>query len=228
MELFSLEFFTALFGIIIMDLVLGGDNAIVIGMAARRVPKSMQRNVILMGTLGAVVIRILATLAVAWLLGLPGLRLVGGVLLLWIAYNLMVGKEDHNITAKESVWAAIGTIVMADAAMGIDNVLAVAAAAQESFLLIVLGLLISIPIVVWGSTLFIKLIDRFSWIMYLGAAIIAYTAAHMITEEGLLKSISIDHGIGKWSFIIICVTLVVTIGYFRGHAKKSDPVVHQA
>ena len=87
MELFSLEFFIALLGIVVMDLVLGGDNAIVIGMAARRVPKQMQRNVILMGTIGAVVIRIAATLAVAWLLQLPGLRLVGGLLLLVIAYN---------------------------------------------------------------------------------------------------------------------------------------------
>lgn len=227
MELFSLEFFIALLGIVVMDLVLGGDNAIVIGMAARRVPKQMQRNVILMGTVGAVVIRIAATLAVAWLLQLPGLRLVGGLLLLVIAYNLMVGKEEHEIKAKDNVWAAVGTIVMADAAMGIDNVLAVAAAAQESFLLVILGLLISIPIVVWGSTLFIKLIDRFAWILYVGAGIIAYTAAHMITKEGFMHKVFIN-GIGEWVFIVLAVLLVVIVGYVRGNAKKNDQVAHQA
>lgn len=227
MEVFSLEFFIKLLGIVVMDLVLGGDNAIVIGMAARRVPKQMQRNVIVMGTVGAVVIRIAATLAVAWLLGLPGLRLVGGLLLLLIAYNLMVGKEEHEIKAKDNVWAAVGTIIMADAAMGIDNVLAVAAAAQESFLLVILGLLISIPIVVWGSTLFIKLIDRFAWILYVGAGIIAYTAAHMITKEGFMHNIFIN-AIGEWVFVVLAVAIIVIVGYVRGHAKKNDQVAHQA
>lgn len=221
MEIFSIEFLTALLGIIVMDLVLAGDNAIVIGMAARNVPKPMQKTVIFMGTAGAVVIRIVATLAVAWLLDLPGLLLIGGVLLMWIAYKLMLGgHEDHEIKAKDSMWAAVGTIVLADAAMGLDNVLAVAGAAHDNFLLVILGLLISIPIVVWGSTLFIKLMDRFPWILYAGAAIIAFTAAKMIADEPFLDTTVIAHGAGKWAFAILCVAAVVLLGYFRGRALQ--------
>lgn len=221
MDFFSLDFLVALFGIVVMDLVLAGDNAIVIGMAARNVPKPMQKTVILMGTGGAVVIRILATLAVAWLLDLPGLLLIGGVLLLLIAYKLMVGKEDHEVKAKDSILGAVGTIVLADAAMGLDNVLAVAGAAHDNFALVITGLMISIPIVVWGSTLFIKLLDRFMWILYVGAGIVAYTAGKMIADEPLLKSWLIADGVGKWSFIAICVLVVVVLGFLRGRSRTA-------
>ncbi|WP_040952542.1 TerC family protein [Gorillibacterium massiliense] len=219
------DFFMAVIGIVVMDLVLAGDNAIVIGMAARNVPKIMQNRVVLLGTCGAVVIRILATLIVVWLLKLPGLLVVGGLLLIWIAYKLMVDKEDHVIKAKDSIWGAVGTIVLADAAMGLDNVLAVAGAAHGHFGLVITGLLISIPIVVWGSTLFIKLLERFNWILYIGAGIIAFTAGKMIADEPILDQWPIADGIGKWAFTAICVILVLSFGIMRNRSKKN--IIHQ-
>ena len=188
MELLSTEFFSALLSIIIIDLVLAGDNAIVIGMAARNLPKAHQKQVIIWGTVGAVVIRALATLAVVWLLKIPGLMLAGGLLLIWIAYKLLIEEKEHeNIEAGDSRLVAIRTIIIADAVMGLDNVLAVAGSAHGSFLLVVLGLLISVPIVVWGSTVIVKWIERYPVIIYIGAAVIALTAGKMITGEPLIK-----------------------------------------
>lgn len=184
MEILSMDFFTAVLAIVLIDLVLAGDNAIVIGMAARNVPKQHQKQVILLGTIGAVVIRCLATLAVVWLLEIPGLLLIGGLLLIWISYKLLTEESSHNqIKTCDSRWQAIRTIIVADAAMGLDNVLAVAGSAHGNFMLVVFGLVISIPIVVWGSTVIMKWMDRFPVIIYLGAGVIALTAAKMILEE---------------------------------------------
>ncbi|WJH34556.1 TerC family protein [Paenibacillus aurantius] len=220
MEFLTPEFFTALLSIIIIDLVLAGDNAIVIGMAARNVPKEMQKRVIAWGTLGAIVIRIVATLAVAWLLKIPGLLLVGGILLLWISYKLLTDKKGHELEAKTSVWDAIKTIIIADAAMGMDNVLAVAGAAHGSFLLVIIGLLISIPIVVWGSTLFVKIIDRFPVVIYAGAGILAYTAAKMIVEEPVVHDNLLHPVWGKWTVISVVVLLILGLGYMRNRVGR--------
>ncbi|WP_099362560.1 TerC family protein [Fredinandcohnia onubensis] len=214
MEFLSAEFFSALLIIIAIDLVLAGDNAIVIGLAARNLPKEQQKKAIIWGTVGAIVIRAAATLAVVWLLEVPGLRLVGGVLLVWIAYNLLTDDKGHEIKAVGSFWAAIRTIIIADALMGLDNVLAVAGAAHGNFLLVVLGLIISVPIMVWGSTLFIKLIDRFPIIITIGAAILAWTASKMIVAEPFLSSI-FSNGFVKYGFELIIVAAVVGIGYMK-------------
>ncbi|MEK5444048.1 MULTISPECIES: TerC family protein [unclassified Fredinandcohnia] len=214
MEFLSAEFFSALLIIIAIDLVLAGDNAIVIGLAARNLPKEQQKKAIIWGTVGAIVIRAAATLAVVWLLEIPGLRLVGGVLLVWIAYNLLADDKGHEIKAVGSFWAAIRTIIIADALMGLDNVLAVAGAAHGNFLLVVLGLIISVPIMVWGSTLFIKLIDRFPVIITIGAAILAWTASKMIVAEPFLGSV-FSNGFVKYGFELIVVAAVVAIGYMK-------------
>lgn len=214
MEFLSAEFFSALLIIIAIDLVLAGDNAIVIGLAARNLPKEQQKKAIIWGTVGAIVIRAAATLAVVWLLEVPGLRLVGGVLLVWIAYNLLTDDKGHEIKAVGSFWAAIRTIIIADALMGLDNVLAVAGAAHGNFLLVVLGLIISVPIMVWGSTLFIKLIDRFPIIITIGAAILAWTASKMIVAEPFLSSV-FSNGFVKYGFELIVVAAVVGIGYMK-------------
>ncbi len=216
MELFSAEFFSALLAIIIIDLVLAGDNAIVIGMAARNLPKVHQKQVIVWGTVGAVVIRALATFAVVWLLKIPGLMLAGGVLLIWIAYKLLIEEKDHeNIEAGDSRLGAIKTIIIADAVMGLDNVLAVAGSAHGSFLLVVLGLLISVPIVVWGSTVIIKWIERYPVIIYIGAAVIALTAGKMITGEPLIKAWFVQPML-KYMFIVLIIGGVL----IAGHNKK--------
>jgi YjbE family integral membrane protein len=184
------EFWSALAAIIVIDLVLAGDNAIVIALAARNLPKALQRRAVIWGTVGAVAVRASLTVAVLWLLEVPGLMGAGGVLLAWIAYRLLAGDDggkDHEVAPAVSFWGAMRTIVIADAVMGLDNVLAVAGAAHGSVLLVVMGLVISIPIVVWGSTLILHWIERFPSLLYIGGGVLAWTAAKMLADEPLLQ-----------------------------------------
>lgn len=221
MELFSIDFWSALLTIVFIDLMLAGDNAIVIGLAARNLPKHQQKAAILWGMAGAVTIRIIATLLVVWLLNIPWLQLAGGLLLIWIAYKLLVQEEDgHDIKAGSTLWQSVRTIIIADAAMGLDNVLAVAGAAHGHTLLVIIGLLISIPIVVWGSTLFIRLIDRFPWIIYIGSGVLAYTAAKMITHEPHIEN-HIIHGHSwiVWPFYAVVIAAVLLTGYYANAAR---------
>ncbi len=195
MDLFSAQFFSALLAIVIIDLVLAGDNAIVIALAARKLPAHLRSKAIMWGTVGAIVVRSSLTVVVVWLLKIPGLLLVGGALLVWIAYKLLLPEqldETANHSPADSFWGAMKTIVIADAVMGLDNVLAVAGAAQGSFLLVVLGLLISIPIVIGGSQIILKFVDRFPSIVYVGAGVLAWTAAKMMMSEPLIKDYFVD------------------------------------
>lgn len=210
MDIFSVGFLSALLAIIVIDLVLAGDNAIVIALAARSLPAALRKKAIIWGTVGAVGARATMTLVVVWLLMVPGLRLAGGLALVWIAYKLLApDRADHGAHGKpaDSFWGAMKTIVVADTVMGLDNVLAVAGAAKGSFLLVVLGLLISIPIVVWGSTLILRWVDRFPVIVYIGAGVLAWTAAQMMLLEPILAPYVPDRGPLKGT-----VTLLVTIG----------------
>lgn len=219
MDIMSVEFWTALLSIILIDLVLAGDNAIVIGLAARNVPKEDQKKVIIWGTVGAIAVRVVATLLVVYLLMIPGLRLVGGLALLWIAYKLMVDEKDHEISAGNQMWAAIRTIIIADAMMGLDNVLAVAGAAGESFLLVILGLAISVPIMVWGSTIILKLTTRYPVVITIGAAVLTWTASKMIVEEPLIHHWFANNML-KYGFEIIVVILIIGLGLWT--KKKND------
>lgn len=191
MELFTAPWWSALLAIILIDLVLAGDNAIVIALAARNLPSHLQKKAIAWGTVGAIVVRSAMTVGVVWLLKIPGLMLIGGLGLLWIAYKLLAdqGDKDHDGPIASTFWGAMKTIVVADALMGVDNVLGVAGAAHGSFDLVVIGLLVSIPIVVFGSTMVLKLVERFPIIINLGAAVLAFTAAKMIVSEQLLDPI---------------------------------------
>ena len=224
MDLFSTQFASALAAIIVIDLVLAGDNAIVIALAARTLPKDLQRPAIVWGTVGAILVRVLMTLVVVWLLTLPGLRLVGGLLLVWIAWRLLAADNDHDASSEASIAAAawvtfssaIRTIVIADAVMGLDNVLGVAGAAKGSFVLVVLGLAISIPIMIWGSTMILKLVDRFPAIVYLGAGVLAWTAAVMIVHEPRLEPWLAAQ---PWLRIVIYVVVVVGV-LGAGHLSK--------
>ena len=213
------DFWSSLLAIVVIDLVLAGDNAIVIGLAARRLPKEMRRKVVVWGTVGAVAIRSLLTLGVVWLLGIPGLLAAGGLMLAWIAYKLLADEHKHDISAPQAgVWAAIRTIIVADAVMGLDNVLAVAGAAHGSFALVLIGLLISVPIVVWGSGLILKAADRFPAVPYIGAGVLAWTAAKMIAGEPWLKPAAEAVPYGKWYFAALVVTAVLLLG--RAARKK--------
>ncbi|HEY4293375.1 TerC family protein [Luteibacter sp.] len=187
MDFLTPEFFSGLAAIILLDLVLAGDNAIVIALAARSLPPHLQKKAVFWGTFGAIAVRVALTFAVIWLLKLPGLMLAGGILLLPIAWKLLKpGEHDPAVSAASSFWSAIRTIVVADALMGLDNVLAIAGAAKGHMGLVVLGLAISVPLVVWGSTLILKLILRFPVIVYIGAGAVAWTAARMIAHDHLV------------------------------------------
>jgi YjbE family integral membrane protein len=190
-ELFSAAWFSALASIIVIDLILAGDNALVIGLAARNVPRAMQRRVIVLGTAGAIVVRTLLTVVVVWLLKIPGFLLVGGLALVYIGWKLTRGGDSDahaNVAARSSVRGAVQTIVIADAVMGVDNVLAVGGAAHGSMLLVVIGLAVSVPIVIWGSTLVLKWVGRYPAIMWLGAAVLGWTGAKMIASEPVVAA----------------------------------------
>ena len=228
MELFSMEFLSALAAIIVIDLVLAGDNAIVIALAARNVPRHRQRQAIIWGTVGAIVVRSSLTLIVVWLLKIPGLLFAGGVMLVWIAYKLLLPENGNGSEAKidaaSTFWGAIKTIVVADMVMGLDNVLAVAGAAQGSFLLVVIGLLISIPIVVWGSTMLLRFIERFPGFVYLGAGVLALTAAKMISAEPYLKEPLSAYTLTLPVLYVVIVFGVLWAGFVQNHRRLESRI----
>jgi len=222
-DLLSVQFLSALMAIVIIDLVLAGDNAIVIALAARNVAERLRTKAILWGTVGAIVVRTLLTMVVVWLLAVPGLLFAGGTLLIWIAYKLLLPEpEDDNGVKLNSVngfWAAIRTIVVADIVMGLDNVLAVAGAAHGSFMLVALGLLISIPIVVWGSTVILRFIDRYPAFVYLGAGVLAWTAAKMMIHEPLLAAFYDEYKVVPPLMYMVIVVGVLAAGFFKNHRR---------
>jgi YjbE family integral membrane protein len=225
MEFLSAAWWSALLAIILIDLVLAGDNAIVIALAARNLPAHLRNKAIIWGTVGAIVVRSLMTIGVVWLLQIPGLMLLGGVGLLWIAYKLVAedgGNDDHG-PAATTFWGAMKTIVVADALMGIDNVLGVAGAAHGAMDLVVLGLLISVPIVVFGSKVVLKMVERFPIIIHLGAAVLAFTAARMIIGEPLLDEVFDPNAMARWSTYAVCIVGVLGAGWLatRG-SRRSD------
>jgi YjbE family integral membrane protein len=220
MELFSTPWWSALLAIVLIDLVLAGDNAIVIALAARNLPPNLQKKAIMWGTVGAIAVRSAMTLIVVWLLKVPGLMLIGGLGLLWIAYKLLAdqGGDEHDGPVAATFWGAMKTIVVADALMGIDNVLGVAGAANGSMSLVILGLLISVPIVVYGSQVVLKLVERFPIIIQLGAAVLAFTAAKMIIGEQLLKEVfnppASYADLARWSIYAISIAGVLLAGWW--------------
>jgi YjbE family integral membrane protein len=227
MEILSAQFLSALLAIVIIDLALAGDNAIVIALAARALPRDLQRKAIIWGTVGAIVVRVVMTMAVVWLLGIPGLMLGGGLILVWIAYKLLKpsGQGEHQIKEAAGFWAAMQTIVIADAAMGLDNVLAVAGAAHGSFLLVVLGLIISIPIVIWGSTLVLRLLERFPWIIQIGVAVLAWTAAKMIVSEPLVRDFFSAQPAYEYGVYALIFAGVFGAGYLA--ARRHSATAHE-
>jgi YjbE family integral membrane protein len=223
MEFFSAAWWSALLAIILIDLVLAGDNAIVIALAARNLPQHLQKKAILWGTVGAIAVRSVMTVAVVWLLQIPGLMLVGGLGLLWIAYKLLADDgsgKDHGPVAA-TFWGAMKTIVVADALMGIDNVLGVAGAAHGAFDLVIIGLLVSVPIVVFGSTVVLKLVERFPVIIQAGAAVLAFTAAKMIVDEPLLDAVFDVHAPVRWIAYTAAIAGVLAAG--RWAARRQPP-----
>jgi YjbE family integral membrane protein len=224
MEFLSAPWWSALLAIVLIDLVLAGDNAIVIALAARSLPPALQKKAILWGTVGAIVVRSVMTVGVVWLLQIPGLMLVGGLGLLWIAFKLLVDSDsgEHDGPVATTFMGAMKTIVVADALMGVDNVLGVAGAAHGAMDLVIIGLLISVPIVVFGSSVVLKLVERFPIIIQLGAAVLAFTAAKMILGEPLLSAFFEANASLSWLVTVLAIGGVCGGGWWMTRIKQ-DP-----
>lgn len=185
-EVQQAHFWTGLLQIIIIDILLSGDNAVVIALAVRSLPADKRRQGIIFGTGAAIILRVIFAAFVVYLLEVPFLKLIGGGLLLWIAVKLLVPEHaegEDGISPAENVWQAIRTIVIADAVMSLDNVVAIAAAAHGSLLLLILGLLISIPLIIYGSTLILGMVDKYPIIVQAGAALLGWIAGHIMLSD---------------------------------------------
>ncbi|PIT83510.1 TerC family protein [Limnohabitans sp. 15K] len=218
------EFWIGLLKIIWINIILSGDNAVVIALAARSLPAEQQKKAIMFGSGAAVVLRIGLTVVAAKLLELSYLQIVGGILLLWVGTQLLHGEDegDEGGDEKSGLWVAIRTILIADLVMSLDNVIAVAAAAKGSMTLLVLGLAISIPLVVFGSKLMIKLMDRFPIIIWLGAGLIGWVGGETIVSDVALKAVVEANGWLHLAAPALGAALVLGIGKMAS-AKKPEP-----
>jgi YjbE family integral membrane protein len=213
-----------------IDILLGGDNAVVIALACRNLHPNQRRRGIMWGTAGAIILRIALVAFAVTLLQIPFLKFTGGILLLWIGYKLMVQTEDdggHELEASDKLWAAVKTIIVADIAMSVDNVIAIAGAAGQveaahhQFGYIVFGLLVSIPLIVGGSQIVLYLIDRFPWIVTMGAGLLGWIAGGMIfSDPGLIKYLGA--GIENYATIagIVAAVGVMLYGEVMKRQKK--------
>lgn len=227
----SAEFFVALSGIVLADLVLAGDNAVVIALAARNLPKEQRRKAVIFGAALAIVLRAVLTVGAVFLLrgDLPGVMLVGGLALLYIGWKLAVEEQhDHEgIDAARTMRGAIQTILIADVVMSVDNVLAVAAFAKDDAWLVVFGLLISIPIIMGGASILLRVIDRFPAIVWAGAALIIYVAVELILKDPLLHDHLPNIIEPVWTHRVLGViagVIVATVAWhFRGNDTEGTP-----
>ena len=212
----SADFWIDLVKIVWINIILSGDNALVIALAARSLPPHQQKKAVFWGSGAAVVLRIVLTVVAAKLLELSFLQIIGGCLLLWIGYQLLGSDEDDAGEAKTygSLMAAVRTILLADLVMSLDNVIAVAAAAHGSILLLVLGLAVSIPLVIFGSTLMIKLMERFPVIVLLGAALIGWVGGETIANDTALHGYAMAHPSLHYIAAALGAALVVGAGKF--------------
>ena len=188
-DLSSAAFWIAVMQIIAIDLILSGDNAVVIALACRNLPPEQRKKGIFWGVFGAVGLRVLLTAFAAKLLGMPYLKLAGGLLLLWIGVKLLVADDQggHEIAAASGLWSAVKTIVIADLVMSIDNVIAVAAASRDSLFLLLFGLAVSIPLIVWSSQIVLKLMERYPVMVTFGAGLLGWVAGGMLVGDVAVK-----------------------------------------
>jgi len=193
MELLSLQALWAILAIILIDVVLAGDNALIIGMAASRLPEHLRKKAILWGTAGAIGVRFVSVAILTYLLLIPGLRFIGGLALLWIGWKLATDHEHKEVKSADTFWKAIGTIVVADAVMGIDNALGIAAAAHGNFALIIFGLLISVPIILFGAGVVSKIIAKHPQSVFVGSFVLLVVAVQMILKEPMLQLSEVVH-----------------------------------
>jgi YjbE family integral membrane protein len=214
MDIFSPEFWVAVLQIIAIDIVLGGDNAIVIALACRRLPKEQRNRGIFWGVFGAIALRVVLISFALTLLAIPFLKIIGALLLVWIGIKLLQPEPEnstHEIDASTTLLGAIKTIIIADVVMSLDNVIAIAGAAKDSVGLVIFGLIVSVPIIVWGSKLIMKLMDRFPIIIIIGAGLLGWIAGDMaITDVAINEWVSTNAIFLHW-FSPVCGALIIVI-----------------
>ena len=222
-------FWTALLKIIGVNIVLSGDNAVVIALAARSLPPKQQKMAIIWGSAAAILMRIVLTLFAVALLDMHWLKLIGSVLLLWIGVKLLIPEaEGPDIKASDTLWAAIKTILIADLVMSLDNVIAVAAAAGGSVMLLVIGLAISIPMVIFGATMLLKLMERWPIIITIGAALLGFVAGEMAWEDKAIAAFTSQFpGYMKYVIALAGAAFVVGLGrFFAGKTLRKSAGEH--
>ena len=222
------QFWVDVFKIIMIDLLLSGDNAVVIALACRNLPEAQRRKGILYGVGGAIGLRVVLTLFAVGLLALPYLKLVGAMLLMWVAIKLILPEDEGHgegaIKAEAHLWGAVKTIIIADFVMSLDNVLGVAAAAKGNMWLLVFGLLVSIPMIAWSSQLVLKLIDRYPVIIFAGGALLGYVAGEMLVGEPLLGPLFASEHYLHWLVPVVCAVLVLLVGQWLGKRRAAAGV----
>jgi YjbE family integral membrane protein len=228
-ELQTTAFWIGLWQIILVNIVLSGDNAVVIALAARSLPLHQQKQAIVWGAGAAVVMRIILTIIALEMLKWPWLKLIGAVLLLWIAIKLLVPEDEdgEDVESSSNLWTAIKTILIADLVMSLDNVIGVAAAAKGSILLLVIGLALSIPLVVFGATVLMKLMQRFPVIIVIGAALLGWVAGEMAATDPVVKDwVEANAAWLHWAAPAAGALFVVAVGKFIARTKShSEKVV---
>ena len=230
-ELMTATFWLAVGQIIMIDILLGGDNAVVIALACRNLPPKQRTQGIIYGTIGAIVLRVILIAFALALLTVPYLKLVGAVLLLWIGVKLLLpeGDDDHNISSSDKLWSAVKTVIVADLVMSVDNVLAIAGAAQgagesHQLPLVIFGLLVSIPIIVWGSTFVLKLMERFPFVITLGAMLLGWIAGQMAYTDPAIKAYLPASAIWSYGAALAGALLVLVMGkLLQNRPKPIDP-----
>lgn len=231
-------FWEGLGQIILVNIVLSGDNALVIALACRNLEKRYQKPAILVGSAGAIVLRIIFVLIVDQLLKVGYLKLIGGLLLLWIGVKLVQGEDEHGdgVKAAGSLWGAIRTIIVADAVMSLDNAIAIAAAAKGDQVLIIVGLIISIPLIIFGATLIMLLLNRFPIIVIAGGGLLGWIAGEVLaTDPAYADKLAAALPNAKTIFEIGGAVITVAIGYYlqyrakqRAHAEPIDLAAEKA
>lgn len=229
MDIGSPAFWVAVLQIIAIDIVLGGDNAVVIALASRRLPQQQRRQAIFWGVFGAIGLRVVLIFFALQLLQIPYLKIVGGLLLFWIGLKLMAPQDEggHEIDASTNLFGAIKTIIVADAVMSLDNVIAIAAAAKDDLGLVVFGLVISVPIIVWGSKLVLMLMDRFPVVIVGGAALLGWIAGDMLVHDVTVKDWVVANAAWlKYGGPFAGAVLVVVVGKLL--TRKQAPAAEAA
>jgi YjbE family integral membrane protein len=230
-EFMTGAFWLAVGQIIMIDILLGGDNAVVIALACRNLPPKQRKLGIFYGTVGAIVLRVILISFALALLAIPYLKIVGAVLLLWIGIQLLQpeGEDSHNINPSDKLWGAVKTVIVADLVMSVDNVLAIAGAAQgagqqHQLPLVIFGLLVSIPIIVWGSQIVLKLMERFPIIITLGAMLLGWIAGQMAYTDIALQGIRPEGKLWEYTCAAIGALFVLLVGQFlqRKAAQSSS------